>query len=86
MEVWHAELQDEKELLEATPPVNLFAMPAQMVPDQSMLITVADEQRWCLPKWGRTRDSDIDETHHVPMCSMVEDCSYGLDSAETGQH
>eukprot|EP00959_Pyramimonas_sp_CCMP1952_P148003 3097193-Pyramimonas_sp.AAC.1 len=30
-----------------------------MVPDQSALITVADEQRGHLPKWGRTHDSDV---------------------------
>eukprot|EP00959_Pyramimonas_sp_CCMP1952_P422888 8858633-Pyramimonas_sp.AAC.1 len=52
MEVWYAELQDEKELLEATPPEDLFAMPAHMVPDQSVLIAVADEQRGHLPKVG----------------------------------
>eukprot|EP00959_Pyramimonas_sp_CCMP1952_P179567 3754290-Pyramimonas_sp.AAC.1 len=84
MEVWYAELQDENELLEATPPEDLFRMPAQMVPDRSSLITVADEQRGHLPKWGRTRDSDAEETHHVPRVSMVEDCSYGLYAYENG--
>eukprot|EP00959_Pyramimonas_sp_CCMP1952_P249496 5215561-Pyramimonas_sp.AAC.1 len=49
-------------------------IPTQMVPDQSVLITVADEQRGHLPKWGRTRDSDTEETYHFPMRSMVEDC------------
>eukprot|EP00959_Pyramimonas_sp_CCMP1952_P389644 8165154-Pyramimonas_sp.AAC.1 len=31
MEVWHAELQEERELLEATPPEDLFVIPTQMV-------------------------------------------------------
>eukprot|EP00959_Pyramimonas_sp_CCMP1952_P059610 1245091-Pyramimonas_sp.AAC.1 len=58
MEVRHAELQNEKELPAATPPEDLIAIPAQMYPDQSKLITVADEQRGRLPKWGRARDFD----------------------------
>eukprot|EP00959_Pyramimonas_sp_CCMP1952_P234458 4898989-Pyramimonas_sp.AAC.1 len=70
MDVRYAELQEEKELLEATPPENLLAIPTQMVPDQSVLIIVADEQRGHLPKWGRTHDSDAEETHYVPMCTM----------------
>eukprot|EP00959_Pyramimonas_sp_CCMP1952_P332375 6959944-Pyramimonas_sp.AAC.1 len=61
MEVWRAELREERELLESTPPENLFAIPAHAVPDQSALITVADEQRGHLWKWGRTRDSDAEE-------------------------
>eukprot|EP00959_Pyramimonas_sp_CCMP1952_P286400 5988517-Pyramimonas_sp.AAC.1 len=55
-----------------------------MVPYQSALITVADEQRGCLPKWGRTHDSDTEETYYVPICTVVEDDSYGLDSYENG--
>eukprot|EP00959_Pyramimonas_sp_CCMP1952_P298189 6237131-Pyramimonas_sp.AAC.1 len=54
MEVWYAELREEKELLEAAPPEEPFTVPAQMIPDQSALITVAGEHRWHLPKWGRT--------------------------------
>eukprot|EP00959_Pyramimonas_sp_CCMP1952_P340636 7134426-Pyramimonas_sp.AAC.1 len=61
MEVRSAELQKERELLEATPPEDLFTIPIQMVPGQSALITVADEQWGHLPKWGRTRDSDTEE-------------------------
>eukprot|EP00959_Pyramimonas_sp_CCMP1952_P450843 9439310-Pyramimonas_sp.AAC.1 len=45
MEVWHAELQDEKGLLEATPLGDIFTMPTQVIPDHSALITVAEEQR-----------------------------------------
>eukprot|EP00959_Pyramimonas_sp_CCMP1952_P223488 4672469-Pyramimonas_sp.AAC.1 len=30
MEVWYAGLQEERELLEATPPEDLFAIPTQM--------------------------------------------------------
>eukprot|EP00959_Pyramimonas_sp_CCMP1952_P263216 5504123-Pyramimonas_sp.AAC.1 len=56
-----------------------------MVPDQSMLITVAGEQRGPLPKWGRTHDFDTEETYYVSMCTMVEDDTYGLDSDENGQ-
>eukprot|EP00959_Pyramimonas_sp_CCMP1952_P182213 3809837-Pyramimonas_sp.AAC.1 len=84
VEAWCAKLQGEKELLEATPPEDLFTIPTHMVPHQSALITVADEQRGHLPKWGRTHDSDIEETYDVLMCSMVEDCSYGPESCETG--
>eukprot|EP00959_Pyramimonas_sp_CCMP1952_P117048 2446721-Pyramimonas_sp.AAC.1 len=46
-----------------------------MVPDQSALITVADEQRGQLPKRGRTRDPDTEETYYAPLCSMIEDDS-----------
>eukprot|EP00959_Pyramimonas_sp_CCMP1952_P102087 2135402-Pyramimonas_sp.AAC.1 len=56
-----------------------------MVPYQSALITVADEQRDPLPKWGRTHDSDTEETYYVPVCAMVEDDNYGLDSDENGR-
>eukprot|EP00959_Pyramimonas_sp_CCMP1952_P405077 8490086-Pyramimonas_sp.AAC.1 len=86
MEAWHAELQEEREMLEATPPEDLFTIPTQMVPDQSVLISVADEQRGRLPKWGRTRDADTEETYYAPMCTMVKDDSYGLDSDETGRY
>eukprot|EP00959_Pyramimonas_sp_CCMP1952_P092095 1927526-Pyramimonas_sp.AAC.1 len=82
---WYAELQDERELLEATPLEDLFTMPTQMVPDQSVLITVADEQRGYLPKCGRTRYSDTEETFYAPLCTMVEDDSYGLDSDDNGR-
>eukprot|EP00959_Pyramimonas_sp_CCMP1952_P061699 1289178-Pyramimonas_sp.AAC.1 len=70
MEVWHAELREERELLEAAPLEYLFTVPAQMVPDQSVLIIVADEQRGHLPKWGRTRDPDTEETYYAPLCTM----------------
>eukprot|EP00959_Pyramimonas_sp_CCMP1952_P087174 1823919-Pyramimonas_sp.AAC.1 len=56
-----------------------------MIPDQNVLITVADEQRGHLPKWGRTRDSDTEETYYVPMCTMVEGDNCGLDSDENGR-
>eukprot|EP00959_Pyramimonas_sp_CCMP1952_P128204 2680983-Pyramimonas_sp.AAC.1 len=57
-----------------------------MVPDQSVLTTVADEQRGHLPKWGRTHDSDTEETYYAPMSIMVEDDNYGLDSDENSRH
>eukprot|EP00959_Pyramimonas_sp_CCMP1952_P186426 3898378-Pyramimonas_sp.AAC.1 len=62
MEVWYAELREERDLLEATLLEYLFTVPTQMVPDQSVLIIAADEQRGHLPKWGRTHDSDTEET------------------------
>eukprot|EP00959_Pyramimonas_sp_CCMP1952_P103642 2167310-Pyramimonas_sp.AAC.1 len=70
MQVWYAELQEERELLVAAPPEDLFTIPTQMVPDRSVLITVADEQRGHLPKWGRTRDSDAEDVlrPHVHRC------------------
>eukprot|EP00959_Pyramimonas_sp_CCMP1952_P185359 3875864-Pyramimonas_sp.AAC.1 len=61
-------------------------MPAQTVPDHSALITVAEEQRGHLPKWGHPRGSDTEETYHVSLCPMVDDCSYGLDSDEHEQY
>eukprot|EP00959_Pyramimonas_sp_CCMP1952_P165668 3462704-Pyramimonas_sp.AAC.1 len=57
-----------------------------MVPDQSVLITVADEQRGQLPKWGRTRDPDAEETYYAPLYTIVEDDSYGPDSDENGRY
>eukprot|EP00959_Pyramimonas_sp_CCMP1952_P466824 9490598-Pyramimonas_sp.AAC.1 len=61
-------------------------MPARIVPYHSVLITVAEEKRGHLPKWGHPRDSDSEETFHVPMCSIVDDYSYGLDLDENGQY
>eukprot|EP00959_Pyramimonas_sp_CCMP1952_P101713 2127853-Pyramimonas_sp.AAC.1 len=56
-----------------------------MIPDNSALIILAEEQRGHLPEWGHPHDSDIEETYHAPLCSTVEDWSYGLDSDENGQ-
>eukprot|EP00959_Pyramimonas_sp_CCMP1952_P368885 7726752-Pyramimonas_sp.AAC.1 len=86
MEVWGAELREEKELLAAAPLEELFTVPTQMVPDQSVLITVADEQRGHLPKWGRIHDPDTEETYVAPLCTLVEDDSDGLDSDENGPY
>eukprot|EP00959_Pyramimonas_sp_CCMP1952_P471602 9498673-Pyramimonas_sp.AAC.1 len=55
-----------------------------MVPDQSALLTVADEQRGHLPKWGCAHDPDAEETYYASLCTMVKDDSYGLDSDENG--
>eukprot|EP00959_Pyramimonas_sp_CCMP1952_P399191 8364752-Pyramimonas_sp.AAC.1 len=70
LEVWHAELREEKGLLEPTPLEDIFTVPTHMVPDQSVLVTVADEQRGHLPKWGRTHGPDIEETYSAPLCTM----------------
>eukprot|EP00959_Pyramimonas_sp_CCMP1952_P231989 4848207-Pyramimonas_sp.AAC.1 len=78
------EVRDERELLEAIPLENFFTVPAHVISDNSVLITVAEEQRGHLPKWRHPRYSDIEETHHVPLCPTVEDCSCGLDSYEIG--
>eukprot|EP00959_Pyramimonas_sp_CCMP1952_P420864 8816274-Pyramimonas_sp.AAC.1 len=40
IEVRHTDLQDEKDLLEATP-VHLYTVPTQMITDNSALATVA---------------------------------------------
>eukprot|EP00959_Pyramimonas_sp_CCMP1952_P098747 2064307-Pyramimonas_sp.AAC.1 len=61
MEVWHTELHDEIELLEAAPRDDLYTAPAHMIPDNSALVTVAEKQRGHLSKWGHPRDSDIEE-------------------------
>eukprot|EP00959_Pyramimonas_sp_CCMP1952_P164598 3440756-Pyramimonas_sp.AAC.1 len=52
LEVRHAELREEKALLEESSLDDLFTVPTQMVPDQSVLVTVGDEQRGQLPKRG----------------------------------
>eukprot|EP00959_Pyramimonas_sp_CCMP1952_P294059 6150410-Pyramimonas_sp.AAC.1 len=70
MEMRCAELQEERELLDASPPEDLFTIPTQVAPDQSALITVADEQRGHLPKWGRTHDPDTEETYYAPLRTM----------------
>eukprot|EP00959_Pyramimonas_sp_CCMP1952_P459526 9478381-Pyramimonas_sp.AAC.1 len=57
-----------------------------MTLDHFVLVAVAGEQRGHLPKWGHPRDCDTEETHHVLLCSMVDDCCYGLDSDENGQY
>eukprot|EP00959_Pyramimonas_sp_CCMP1952_P297843 6230642-Pyramimonas_sp.AAC.1 len=79
-EVRCTELFEERELLEATPLDALYIVPTHTITDDSVLVTVAAEQRGHLPKWGYSCDSDIEETHHVSLCSTVEDHSYGLDS------
>eukprot|EP00959_Pyramimonas_sp_CCMP1952_P376789 7891799-Pyramimonas_sp.AAC.1 len=53
--------------------------------DEKELLEATPPQRGFLPNWGHPRNSDIVETYHVPLCSMVEDCSYGVDSDEHGQ-
>eukprot|EP00959_Pyramimonas_sp_CCMP1952_P414248 8679545-Pyramimonas_sp.AAC.1 len=70
VEVWYAELQEERELLEATSLEDLFTVPTHMVPDQSVMITVVDEPRGHLPKWGCTRDPDAEEACYAPLCPM----------------
>ena len=65
----------------------------QMVPDNCVLVTVADEQQGPLPKRGNSQDlrgnsqdSDTEETFHVPLCSTDNDTSYGLDFDENGHY
>eukprot|EP00959_Pyramimonas_sp_CCMP1952_P337886 7075910-Pyramimonas_sp.AAC.1 len=82
MEAWYTELYEQRDLLEATPLCNLYTVPAHMITGNSVLVTVAEEQRGRLLTWGHPRDSDIEETYHVPLCSTGEDHSYGLDSDE----
>eukprot|EP00959_Pyramimonas_sp_CCMP1952_P392470 8224341-Pyramimonas_sp.AAC.1 len=80
MDVRCAELQEERGLLEAAPLDGPYAAPAQMITDNSALVRVDEEQRGHLPTWGHPRDSVIRGTYHVPLRSMDEDDSYGLDS------
>eukprot|EP00959_Pyramimonas_sp_CCMP1952_P382178 8008115-Pyramimonas_sp.AAC.1 len=86
MEMRRTELHEERELLEATPLDDRYTAPTHMVSDNSVLVTVAEGQWGHLPKWGCPRGSDIEETHHVPLCSTVEDHSYGLGSDENDQY
>eukprot|EP00959_Pyramimonas_sp_CCMP1952_P017654 374465-Pyramimonas_sp.AAC.2 len=85
MDVWCAELLEESELLEATPLDDLYPVPTHVTTDSSVLATVAEEQRGHLPTRGYPLDSDIAETYHVPLCSMDEDDTYGLDWEENGR-
>eukprot|EP00959_Pyramimonas_sp_CCMP1952_P346392 7254813-Pyramimonas_sp.AAC.1 len=57
-----------------------------MITDNSVLVTVAEEQRGHLPAWGHPRDSNIEGTYHVPLSSADEDQSYGLGSDKNGQY
>eukprot|EP00959_Pyramimonas_sp_CCMP1952_P333442 6982028-Pyramimonas_sp.AAC.1 len=68
--LWKRGLQNymmKRELLEATPLEDLFAVPTHMIPDNSALVVVAGGQRGHLPKGGHPHDSDIEETYHVPL-------------------
>eukprot|EP00959_Pyramimonas_sp_CCMP1952_P141476 2961101-Pyramimonas_sp.AAC.1 len=53
--------------------MTFYTAPAHMIADSSVLVTVAKEKRGHLPARGDERDSDITETHHVPLCSTGED-------------
>eukprot|EP00959_Pyramimonas_sp_CCMP1952_P153503 3211442-Pyramimonas_sp.AAC.1 len=56
---------------------SLYTVPAHMITDNSVLVTVAEEQRGHLPTWGNSHDIDTTETYHVPRCSTGEDDTYG---------
>eukprot|EP00959_Pyramimonas_sp_CCMP1952_P276328 5776297-Pyramimonas_sp.AAC.1 len=79
MDVWCAQLQEEKELLESTPIDDVYTVPTQMIADNSVLVTVAEEQRGRLPTRGHPRDIDTTETYHVPLCITDEDDTCALD-------
>eukprot|EP00959_Pyramimonas_sp_CCMP1952_P274906 5746836-Pyramimonas_sp.AAC.1 len=64
MALWCAELQDERELPEATPIDELYTAPTERIADISALVTVAEEQRGHLPKWGNPLDTYTTETYH----------------------
>eukprot|EP00959_Pyramimonas_sp_CCMP1952_P438919 9189099-Pyramimonas_sp.AAC.1 len=80
MEVWCTEPREERELSEATPSDDLYTVPTYLITDNSVLVTVAEEQRGHLPTCSHPRDSDIEETYYVPLYSTDEDHSYGLHS------
>jgi len=86
LETWYTELLEEKQLLEATPIEAFYTIPMQMVPDNSVLVTVSDEQQGHLPTRGSPQDSDAVETLHVPLCSTDNDNSHGLDFDEHGRY
>eukprot|EP00959_Pyramimonas_sp_CCMP1952_P443391 9282808-Pyramimonas_sp.AAC.1 len=75
MEVRCAELQDDRELLEATPIGELYLAPAHMITDNSALVTVAEEQRGCLPARGSPRDICTTEADNFTLCSTDEGSS-----------
>eukprot|EP00959_Pyramimonas_sp_CCMP1952_P039576 827844-Pyramimonas_sp.AAC.1 len=52
MEVWCVELHGERELREATPLDDTYTVPTHMNADNSVLVTVAEEQWGHLPKEG----------------------------------
>eukprot|EP00959_Pyramimonas_sp_CCMP1952_P414656 8688065-Pyramimonas_sp.AAC.1 len=65
VKVRYTELQAERELLEATPMDDLYTVPAQMITDSCVLVTVAKEQRGHQPTWGNPQDIVTPETYHV---------------------
>eukprot|EP00959_Pyramimonas_sp_CCMP1952_P058194 1214855-Pyramimonas_sp.AAC.1 len=60
--IYHQKLlRIESVVYRRTPLEEPFTVPTQMVPDQSALTIVADEQREHLPKWGRAHGPDTEE-------------------------
>ena len=86
LETWYTELREEKQLLETIPTESLYTILVQMVPDNCVLVAVADEQQVTLPMRGNSQTSDTEETFHVPLCSTDNDTSYGLDFDENGHY
>eukprot|EP00959_Pyramimonas_sp_CCMP1952_P015990 338236-Pyramimonas_sp.AAC.1 len=82
MEVSHAELQDQRELLKATPVERPHTAPVQIISDNGSLVAVAEEQQENMLTRGNPQAIYTNETHHVPLCSTDEYDSYGLDSGE----
>eukprot|EP00959_Pyramimonas_sp_CCMP1952_P030946 649040-Pyramimonas_sp.AAC.1 len=74
----------KRELLEANPAEELSTAPAQMISDNSALVTVAEGQQGHFPARGDPQDIYTAETDHGPLCSTDEDGSTGLDSDERG--
>eukprot|EP00959_Pyramimonas_sp_CCMP1952_P469656 9495323-Pyramimonas_sp.AAC.1 len=64
MEVRHAELRGERELLEATPLEQLYTAPTHWISDHSALATVAEGQLGHLPTRGSPQDMYTTETYH----------------------
>eukprot|EP00959_Pyramimonas_sp_CCMP1952_P028556 598943-Pyramimonas_sp.AAC.1 len=57
----------------------------QMITDNTVLVTVAEEKWGHLPAWRNLQDMDATGTHHAPSCSTDEDGSYALNFDEHGQ-
>eukprot|EP00959_Pyramimonas_sp_CCMP1952_P458629 9476940-Pyramimonas_sp.AAC.1 len=52
---------------------DLEARIMEVITDNSVLVTVAEEQRGHLPTWCNPQDVETTETCHVPLCSTDED-------------
>ena len=73
---WYDELHsDESPYWKAIPPERLFALPQQLVANETVLVTVADtDEHGNVPDTSGNGPGDMQET---PLCSQESDGIYG---------